>query len=60
VKGWSVLQDILEAKTHCPHGHEYTEENTYRYRSGRRCKECRRAKNRRLYAERKQVNEQYQ
>ena len=31
-------------KTHCPHGHEYSEENTYRYKSGRICKTCTRAK----------------
>jgi hypothetical protein len=30
-------------KTHCPKGHEYTKENTYRHpRSGRMCKTCRR------------------
>lgn len=29
--------------THCPRGHEYTDENTYRYPAGNRaCKECRR------------------
>ena len=29
------------AKTHCPHGHEYTEENTYIDPKGsRRCREC--------------------
>lgn len=28
------------AKTHCPRGHEYTLENTYRDRRGRRCREC--------------------
>ena len=28
-------------KTHCPHGHEYTEENIYRTkRGGRACKAC--------------------
>lgn len=29
-------------KTHCPQGHEYTEENTYKYsgRGGRQCKIC--------------------
>jgi len=32
------------AKTHCPHGHEYTEENTIVYPSDgrRRCRTCRR------------------
>ena len=30
------------SKTHCPHGHEYTPENTYRYADGRRrCRRCR-------------------
>lgn len=32
-----------ELKTHCTKGHEYTEENTYRYKNGhRRCRQCRR------------------
>jgi hypothetical protein len=29
-------------KTHCPAGHRYTKENTYRYRGMRYCKTCRR------------------
>lgn len=29
------------SKTHCPKGHEYTEENTYRHGGGRHCKTCR-------------------
>lgn len=29
-------------RTHCPKGHEYTEENTYRYKTTRACKTCRR------------------
>lgn len=30
-----------QAKTHCPHGHEYTEENTVKWSgSGRKCKAC--------------------
>lgn len=40
-------------KTHCPQGHEYTEENTYLYNlkgyQVRTCRECQRAKNRRAY-----------
>lgn len=41
-------QDHAERrKTHCPVGHEYTEENTF-VRNGRRvCKECERARDRR-------------
>ena len=32
-------------KTHCPHGHEYTTQNTYRFPSGRRaCRTCRSVK----------------
>ena len=30
------------AKTHCPQGHEYNEDNTYRYGNGRYCRTCRR------------------
>jgi len=31
-------------KTHCLHGHEFTEENTYRSSRGRDCRECRTAR----------------
>jgi hypothetical protein len=31
------------AKTHCPSGHPYDEENTYRWRNERHCRICRRA-----------------
>ena len=31
-------------KTHCPEGHEYTEENTYLHARKRQCKECRRVR----------------
>jgi hypothetical protein len=31
-------------KTHCPQGHEYTEENTYQYRGWRVCRQCRLAR----------------
>lgn len=33
-------------KTHCPKGHEYTEENTYLDAGARKCKVCVRARNR--------------
>lgn len=33
------------ARTHCPHGHEYTTENTRHYRGARWCRECMRKKN---------------
>ena len=34
-----------ELKTHCPQGHEYTEENTWKWRGSRYCRECRRRRN---------------
>lgn len=34
-----VAQNLI--KTHCPHGHEYNEENTWRSKTGKRhCREC--------------------
>jgi hypothetical protein len=30
----------LRYKTHCPHGHEYTPENTRVYRGSRNCRKC--------------------
>lgn len=47
----------LRAKTHCPQGHPYEGDNLYTSdahpRSGRMCKECRRAANRRYSQRRK-------
>lgn len=40
------------AKSHCSRGHEFTEENTRIYRERRHCRECNRARDRRIYAER--------
>lgn len=46
-------------QTHCPQGHEYTEENTIRWRHGRDgkrwryCRACQRDKEKRRHAERK-------
>jgi len=36
---------VMRAKTHCPRGHEYTEENTYWYQGkNRQCRQCRRCR----------------
>lgn len=43
----------VKLRTHCKHGHELTEENTYRNPSGRReCKICRRASDIKRYRDR--------
>lgn len=34
------------AVTHCPRGHEYTDDNTYRHRGSRQCRECGRNRSR--------------
>jgi hypothetical protein len=31
---------VNSAKTHCPKGHPYDEENTYRWRKARHCRSC--------------------
>lgn len=45
---------LLKPRTHCPHGHEFTPENTLMKRNGhRQCRECKRADSRRRYLENK-------
>lgn len=44
----NTLQAKNAAKTHCPKGHEYTDQNTYRYPDGRRrCIACRKIEGKR-------------
>jgi len=50
-RGENVLRgDGITARntraTHCPHGHAYSESNTYMHRGFRKCRECMRIKNR--------------
>ncbi len=40
VRDKSTIVGRNAAKTHCPKGHEYNEQNTYYYASGRICKIC--------------------
>ncbi|TWH05093.1 HNH endonuclease [Rhodococcus rhodochrous J45] len=42
------------AVTHCPAGHEYSPENTYRHRNKRHCRACKRARSLASYHRRKQ------
>jgi HNH endonuclease len=47
-----TMPHVNAAKTHCPAGHEYTSDNTYRYRDGRRdCRACRTERQRSQRAE---------
>lgn len=39
-KGRSRAGEHLRARTHCPQGHEYTEENTRQTHAGRWCRQC--------------------
>jgi hypothetical protein len=36
----NTLNKEEQVRTHCPKGHEYTTENTYRYAGRRWCREC--------------------
>ena len=41
----------LTGRTHCKHGHDWTEDNTYWYRGGRICRTCRTDRKRRYRRE---------
>ncbi|WP_217269810.1 HNH endonuclease signature motif containing protein [Neobacillus endophyticus] len=58
-RGLAGMQNKL--KTHCPHGHEYTEENTYTSNRGKRnCKTCNRERTRKAYWENNEKLEENQ
>lgn len=44
---------LKRSKTHCVHGHEFTDENTYWSAGKRSCRTCRAAASRRLYHRKK-------
>lgn len=48
------------AKTHCPAGHPYSDENTYRVRGERRCRECGRATARKYQAKKRAAQKSQQ
>jgi len=50
-----TLAALQAAKTHCPQGHPYNDENTYQTPSGSRaCRECRRTRSREYQRRRRQ------
>lgn len=44
------------AKTHCPRGHEYSEQNTYRHGTSRYCRTCKNDRQRAEYRRIRSVN----
>lgn len=47
-----LVGENQRSKTHCPQGHPYDEENTYRVAGGRKCRICKRETHRRWWARR--------
>lgn len=43
-------------QTHCKRGHEFTDENTYRYRGGRHCRICHNMRSLNWYRNRKKAS----
>jgi len=39
---WNTSGKYQLKRTHCPRGHEYSDENTYVYKNSRYCRECNR------------------
>lgn len=52
-RGVNPVAKANAAKTHCPHGHEYDDANTYWYRGARQCKACSLIANRRYYRQKR-------
>lgn len=53
LRGVGTIAAVNAAKTHCPHGHPYSPENTAVWADGqRRCRACRNARHREAYAKR--------
>lgn len=48
----------LTSPTHCPHGHEFTEANTYLYGRVRQCKTCTSKRNKERYQRQRASNQQ--
>lgn len=38
--GENLLRSEPHLRTHCPQGHAFTDQNTYRWRGQRRCRQC--------------------
>lgn len=51
-KAVSAHAEMKRSQTHCKHGHEFTEENTYLYKGRRHCRKCRSAMDKFLYYKR--------
>ena len=59
MKAVMALNEKRRARTHCKNGHEFTPENTYRYKNTRTCKICRAAWDRFLYYDKKRPIEEF-
>jgi hypothetical protein len=54
IAAYEAAPTLRVSKTHCPHGHEFTPENTFlNYGKWRRCRECNKVAQRKHAAKRK-------